>query len=148
MSAVVKNLELNIISRVLTRLKLINGTGNYNFNIRPDCIFEDFKMLEEIKIFPSLSMGSFRMGDSTNKPRNVFNSPFVLEVWGYVKDADHNQPLQEVSKLASDVRISLGFDEFLGNKVHGFTFSADFGAIGQHGYLRFQITGNFEFILV
>lgn len=141
-----KNMEQAIIDKLIERVKLINGSTNYNFNIKRENIFEDLKGATEINNYPSICFGALRLEQSESPTRDEFIVPIIVELWGYVKNPKN--PLQDAAKLLSDLRIAIGFDETLADKISEFAFAADMGAVGDIGFIRFEVTGKFEFVLI
>jgi hypothetical protein len=141
-----KNMEQTVISNLIERVKLINGTTNYNFSLKRENIFEDLKGATEINNYPSVCFGALRLEQSEMPTRDMFSVPVTVELWGYVKNPKN--PLQDAAKLLSDLRIAIGSEQTLSDKIAEYTFLADMGAIGDIGFIRFELQGKFEFSLI
>ena len=141
-----KNMEQGVIDKLIERVKLINGSGNYNFALKRENVFEDLRGATEINNYPSICFGALRIDQSEMLTRDMFSVPVTVELWGYVKNPKN--PLQDAAKLLSDLRIAIGSEQTLGDKISEFTFLADMGAIGDIGFIRFEIQGRFEFSLI
>lgn len=139
--------EKLIVDRIFERLKLINGTGNYYTKLKEENVFRTFKNVDQVKQYPSVCIGAMSIILSKDRPRNMFQVPFKIDVWGYLLDAKSNDPCGESMKLLSDFRLAIGEDEFLNSQINHYTFDADVGAIEQFGFVRFGIGGQFEYKL-
>jgi hypothetical protein len=143
-----RKLELDVTQRIISRFKLINGTGNYILRIPFENIFSEFKTISEITAFPALCLGSLNIGPSEGGIRDKFDFPLSIEFLGYTYDVKAKAPAEDIAALAHDCRFALCSDEFLNNKIQDFAVRIETGTIERQGFLFGEITGSFEHILV
>ena len=137
-----KNLEKNVVDRIIVQLAYIDGTGNYNFTIPFTDIHMEFKLITEVSNYPSISIGVISLGEANPFVRARFEIPFTVEIFGYVKDEDN--PLREALKLLSDIRTAITIDEHLNELITNMTFSSDVGAADGFGVVSFKVMGKIE----
>ena len=138
----VKNLEYNVVDRIVTQLALPDGTGNYNNSIVAAQVHTEFKTPTQINVFPALVIGDVSIPETIPLSRSAFEIPIEVEIWGYTKKEVSTR--MEVLKLLSDVRVAILSDEWLNQQVNGLTLSAEMGEMEGFGVLRLTLSGTME----
>ena len=137
-----KNLERNVVDQIVVQLANIDGSANYNFAIATANIYKEFKLITEVSNYPSISIGAVSFGESIPFVRIRFESPFSIEIFGYVKSEDN--PLDEALKLLSDIRTAITIDEHLKSLITNMTFSSEVGVADSFGVVAFVVRGKIE----
>lgn len=138
----IKNLEKDVVARIVTQLKGIDGTTNYNNTIAAADVHSEFLLITETHNFPTICIGGITQGESIMFVRDGFELPIEVEIFGYIKDED--TPITEALELLSDMRIALMADEELNDKITGMTLSSEVGAMDGYGVVSLKVSGVLE----
>ena len=114
----IKNLEKDVVTRIITQLQGIDGTTNYNNSIADADIHSEFLLITETHNFPTICIGGIDQSGSVMFVRKGFEVPTEIEIFGYVKDNEN--PITKALELLSDMRVALIGDEDLNDKTEKF----------------------------
>jgi len=138
----IKNLEKDVVARIITQLQGIDGTTNYNYTMADADVHSEFLLITETHNFPTICVGGVMQSGSVMFVRDGFEVPTEIEIFGYVKDED--TPITDALELLSDMRVALMADEELNDKITGMTISSEVGAMDGYGVISMKITGTLE----
>jgi len=134
----VKNVEKSVYDRIVDDLQGIDGTGNFNFDIGNDFVFDtEFIPPEQATSDRVIVMGSQRQLPADPKWRTDFELPMRWEIWAYVQNVE--DPAGDANKILSDIRVAILADEQLNELVTDLTFESEMEVLLGTGYVRVVI---------
>lgn len=127
----ISNRMKDITDRIVVQLKVIDGLDDYNFKVTEYNIEKGFRLYNEAKSYPFISVASVTMIDSLQTDQVTYDVPVEVELYCYVQKA--KDPLSEIEKFLIDIEKAIYTDESLDGNVWGLSLGLQAGSLEDLG---------------
>jgi len=135
-----------IVDALLSQLREIDGTGNYNYTLWDSDVilaWRDFNQPPNKDRYPFISVFEAEIGPSSWMDIRTEEYPFEIRGYGFVRVRDNDPEILEAAfKLASDIEEAIFSDPQFGDRIYELSDFFEVTALGaSYAGVFFEVTG-------